>query len=313
LKKILLIGPYPPPHGGISTHVLEMERQWTEAGVRCRVLDARHAGVKFVRELLRGSLTGWTPHIHTNGHNRNSWLLAGLCGLAGSIGGGAALILHSGMAPSYLAANAGRRQLARWTCRLFERVTCASTAIREALITAGAPEAKLEVRNAFVEPRGRTMTPDPSIRAWMRRHSPVFSATLFFRPEYGFDLLAASIARLRVNYPSVGCVVMGSGEQEQEARRRVRESDLDDAILLAGDVGHETCLSIISDSDLFLRPTLADGDSVSVREAVALGTPVVASQAGTRPPEAILFRPGDGEDFCVKIQLALKERDYVLA
>ena len=42
-----------------------------------------------------------------------------------------------------------------------------------------------------------------------------------------------------------------------------------------------------------MRPTLADGDAISVREALALGRPVVASAVGARPPAAALFRAGD--------------------
>ena len=37
--KILLIGPYPPPHGGISVHVSGIHRQLMAAGIPCRVLD----------------------------------------------------------------------------------------------------------------------------------------------------------------------------------------------------------------------------------------------------------------------------------
>ena len=45
---------------------------------------------------------GWTLHLHTNGHNLKSWLLALGCGLAGQARGGCILTLHSGMVPGYL-------------------------------------------------------------------------------------------------------------------------------------------------------------------------------------------------------------------
>jgi hypothetical protein len=57
-------------------------------------------------------------------------------------------------------------------------------------------------------------------------------------------------------------------------------------------VNHDACLALMSACDVFLRPTLEDGDSISVREALALGVPVVASRVGARPAGAILFRPG---------------------
>ena len=70
---------------------------------------------------------------------------------------------------------------------------------------------------------------------------------------------------------------------------------------------HEACLALISACDVFLRPTLEDGDSISVREALSLGVPVVASRVGTRPAGAILFQPGDVEEMVAKIELAMAQ------
>jgi glycosyltransferase involved in cell wall biosynthesis len=128
---------------------------------------------------------------------------------------------------------------------------------------------------------------------------------LFFRPEYGFDLLVAACARMKHLYPSLGCLVMGSGEQQADAKKLISHVGLEDNILLLGDVDHAACLSLMSVCDVFLRPTLEDGDSISVREALSLGIPVVASRAGARPAAAILFRPGDVEEMLAKIDLAL--------
>jgi glycogen(starch) synthase len=61
----------------------------------------------------------------------------------------------------------------------------------------------------------------------------------------------------------------------------------------------------MSISQVFIRPTFEDGDSISVREALSLGVPVVASRVGMRPDGAILFHPGDVEDLISKIELAL--------
>src|SRR5262249_2580140 len=54
-------------------------------------------------------------------------------------------------------------------------------------------------------------------------------------------------------------------------------------ILLCGDVPHAVTLRAIAESDLFLRTTLYDGDSISVREALLIGTPVIATDNGMRP------------------------------
>jgi glycosyltransferase involved in cell wall biosynthesis len=62
---------------------------------------------------------------------------------------------------------------------------------------------------------------------------------------------------------------------------------------------------LMSVSDVFVRPTLEDGDSTSVREALSLGVPVVASRIGTRPAGAILFQPGNVGEMLSKVELAL--------
>ncbi len=76
-------------------------------------------------------------------------------------------------------------------------------------------------------------------------------------------------------------------------------------IFFLGNMEHEKCLSVISQCDLFVRPALADGDANCVREALALGIPVVASTAGYRPAEAVLFESGNVNDLVLKIDETL--------
>ena len=309
--KILLIGPQPPPHGGISVHVAGIERRLAAAGVRCRVLDTTKISnrLRFAITLLSYALRGWTLHLHTNGHNRNSWILAWLSGIAGRVGRGSVLTLHSGMAPQYVSSATGmHRSFLAKTCRLHRRIVCVAPEIATAVASLGISEHRIEVTPAFIGSQPAPVTLDPQLAAWIEQHQPLLSTALFFRPEYGFDLLVNAIARLRERHPDVGCVVMGSGEQSAEAARQVVEKDLRGHILLAGDVDHDTCLALMAASDVFVRPTLEDGDSISVREALELQVPVVASRVGTRPPGAILFHPGDVEDLLAKLECALAHR-----
>jgi len=306
--KVLLIGPYPPPHGGISVHMLQVHRLLTRAGTQCAVLDtSRHRNkLRLVRELVRYALDGWGIQVHTNGHNSRSWLLVLLCGLIWRTRGTLRTVtLHSGMVPDYLGAKAWRRKLAAFTCVSYTRVVCVSPAIGDALAAAGVPDGVTDIRPAYLRPEAPSESLDGPLTTWMAHHRPLVSATLFFRPEYGFQLIVDSISRLRGLHPSIGCVVMGSGEQAEAAARQVREAGLEDHILMLGDVEHDCCLAVISRSDVFLRPTLRDGDSVSVREALALGVPVVASRVGLRPDGVILFHPGDIDEFVAKTSQAL--------
>ena len=306
--RILLIGPYPPPHGGISVHVSGIHQRLVSDGVSCAVLDTSQipSRLRFAMKAAMYALRGWTLHLHTNGHNRNSWLLALLCGIAGQWSGGCILTLHSGMMPEYTRTGSRwRRTLAAFVCRLYSRIICVSPEIREAVISLGTCGERTEISPASLATPVPNGTLNTQLRAWIDRHEPLLSATLFFRPEYGFDLLIQGLLELRRRHANLGCVVMGGGEQYPEGAKLVRDAALEHNVLLLGDVDHDTCLALISRSQVFVRATLQDGDSISVREALALGVPVVASRVGARPAGPILFNPGDVEDMLAKIDLAL--------
>ena len=51
---------------------------------------------------------------------------------------------------------------------------------------------------------------------------------------------------------------------------------------MCGDLPHAATLQAIARSDLMLRTTSYDGDAISVREALHLGTPVVAINSMSR-------------------------------
>jgi glycogen(starch) synthase len=276
------------------------------AGAADAVFKGLNHWAKLLLAVRRHARQGWTVHLHTNGHNSKSWLVAAACGLASRPCGASLLTLHSGMAPGYLhTAEIWRRWLARFACSLYTRVVSVSPEIQRALVSLGVSRDRTEILPAYLGSCESRASLSAELRAWLERHRPVLSTALFFRPEYGFDLLVDGLVRLRRRHPDLGCVVMGSGGQQAQAERRVREAGLENCILLAGDVDHDTCLALMSASDAFVRSTLEDGDSVSVREALAQGTPVVASATGMRPPGVILFQPGSVDDMLAKLELVI--------
>ena len=52
-------------------------------------------------------------------------------------------------------------------------------------------------------------------------------------------------------------------------------------------------MAVMNRLSVFVRPSFFDGDSRSVREALSLGIPVVASDTGLRPAGVKLFKKGD--------------------
>src|SRR5438552_468509 len=135
--KVLFVGPYPPPHGGISVHVLSEHALMKRAGHQSSVLnvDTRapessayikvSGALDMGRKLFRHVYDDWALNVHTNGHNSKSWLVALACGIASQFGPAAKLTLHSGLAPGYLRSDAQlRKAIARMACLMYSRVVC---------------------------------------------------------------------------------------------------------------------------------------------------------------------------------------------
>jgi glycosyltransferase involved in cell wall biosynthesis len=301
--KLALVGNWPPPFGGVSVHVRALDRALRARGVDVRVLDIgtgdhhekdavvpARGPVPCTRELAAAAAAGRLVHLHTNGANPRSWLVA----LAASrarlpLGPRGVLTIHSGLAPAWLAASAERRALARTACAGFGRIVAVSGEIAEALARAGARADRITVLPAFSAGQAAVGAPPPALLPFRASHAPLFCASLAPGPTYGEDVLAEAFALVRRRLPGAGLVVFGVGSAGGPLARRGEAG----GVLALGEIANEAALAVMSACDVFARPTRADGDAISVREALSLGRPVVASNVGHRPPGCLLFPAGD--------------------
>ena len=305
--RVLLLGDWPPPHGGVAIHVRQLHDFLRQQGVEVSVLDvgkgARpdpdvtpcRTAPSLVRALAKASPDA-VLHVHTSGNNPKSWALALLAGALHRVHGGRAVItLHSGLLPGFLAASALNRRLAKSALAPYARVIAVSPAVRDALVAIGlAPEA-ICVQPAFLASQvkaGEVPEGFPAIRA---RRFPLLAMAHHPSKVYGRALAFAALARLRERYPDVGLVLFGPATSAPEVDADARALEVEGLIERLGDLDHEQALGVIARADVFLRPTSADGDAISVREALALGVRCVASDAAVRPKGVHLFRTGDAD------------------
>jgi glycosyltransferase involved in cell wall biosynthesis len=89
---------------------------------------------------------------------------------------------------------------------------------------------------------------------------------------------------VRLRLPKAGLIIVGAGSLEADLRNRIAQKPYAEHVLLYGDLPHALTLRLMLEAAALLRTTLYDGDSVSVREALYIGTPVIATDNGMRPP-----------------------------
>jgi glycosyltransferase involved in cell wall biosynthesis len=159
---------------------------------------------------------------------------------------------------------------------------------------------------AAESPGKDTRLPEP-IESFYRAHDPVLVTVSGLEPEYDLRLQIEALGRLRRQFPRIGLAIIGGGSQEAQVRKWIAAKPYGEHILLCGDIAHETTLRAIAESALFLRTTLYDGDSISVREALHLEIPVVASDNGPRPAGVNLVPVSDLDALCRAVEARLKE------
>ncbi len=291
--RVLLVGDYPPPNGGVATHVEELFRAVRGRGGACEVLDIGKGQLPAEGVIPAGSVPrfsallgsyaarGFRIHVHTSGSNSKSWMLAQACAAAGRVSGGALITLHSGLGPAWLLAKRSRRTMAKAVLAQFARVIAVSGEIRDALAQCGV--AGVDVVPAFSHEFIKPGPPPEALATLRAGASPLYCAMIAPRPEYGQGILLRAFADVRVKIPAAALALYGPGSDS------VRE----DGVHPFGELHRSQALAVMAACDIFVRPTLADGDSVSVREALALGRRVVATSVGHRPPGVRLVPPWD--------------------
>lgn len=312
--KILLVGDYPPPYGGVSVQVSTLRRLLAaRPGFVCRVLDigeSRHqrrpeclsvrTPLDFAWKLAAHAVRGYAIHLHTNGHNLKSWLVSLACAGAGVLNGRRTIVsIGSGLAPDFVQkAGLWVRLVVRAPLIVIGAIVCRNERARRAIVGLGISGKKVAILSGFYGIQTDGVRAIPShVEDFLRGHSPVLAAMASSGPEYGISLLMEARVPLRLRYPHLGVLLIGPGGIEGQA--------VSEDLLVTGELPHEVALGVLQKVDVFVRSTYFDGDASSVREALALGVPVVASDTDFRPDGVILFQRGDVKDLSEKIAHAL--------
>lgn len=315
--RVLLVGDYPPPHGGVAVHVQQLHGYLRERGVETVVLDIGKGGrpapdvipvrtpTQYGKRLAGFLREGWTVHVHTSGNNPKSWMLAATAGVKARAP--RVITLHSGLLPDYLAGSLSRRAFARVALSGYSRVVAVSEAVREALARCGVPEEKLVVYPAFCGSQVRPGRVTREIEEARGRRQTLLAMAHHPSPVYGRELMFRALRMLADELPGVGLAVFGPGTRSEEFLRDAREHRVEELIEDMGELEHSRALALISRCDAFIRPTTHDGDAISVREALTLGVPCVASDVCGRPHGTYTFRAGNAVDLAERVHHALEQ------
>lgn len=322
--RALLVGPYPPPFGGIAIHVKRLRLALVERGIETAALakgsgEGSDPGVEFTKfgswQLVRRLQCASADVIHVHSYEADYRNIARIASLA-LLGRPIVLTLHSFRNEPEVG-SVGFRLRMPPALRLFSHVICVGPEVQREALRWGAVPARTSIIPSYIPPvpnqLDRNQLPGP-VDAFLRDHGPVLSANAyrlsFFRGEdlYGLDLCVELCRRLLPDFPQLGIVFtvaeVGDRVYFDAVQERIRESGLEQNFLLWQ--SSSEFWPVLERSSVMVRPTNTDSYGVSVAEAIDLGIPAVASDVCERPAGTIHFRSRNIQDLEEKTRVALK-------
>ncbi|MEM7082640.1 MAG: glycosyltransferase [Pseudomonadota bacterium] len=296
--QLLLIGPLPPPKGGVSVHLARLSALLERGGitidlidespVRKAVFNLRSLNVfGYFRRFFRAEIV----HIHSS---------VDLFRVTNAL---TALLLRRPFLislHSWRARGAVSRGIHRWIFRRAQVVICVSSAIADAV-----ESDKTVIRPAFLPPVPEHEPALPSaLQDWLGHQRSqgrkVIASNAYQLDEFeGVDLygldLCIEMMRTLVDASQLEVALVFNVASLAKGRDRFERYQKAIVDFELGDRIRLTCdedlsfVRLIENTDCSVRATNTDGDALSVREALSLGKPVVASDAAARPAGTRLF------------------------
>lgn len=321
-RKLVLLGPYPPPYGGVSIYISALFEVLKDRGAELwtygdrevageRVTFMRDKRAEIVPLLLRrgrGARIADCTHFLVE---YPSALVPVWVALKSLLGFEWVKIVQDGSLPArHQKFGAARRLLFRMATRSVSEFVVVSEGLARWLREEIRVRQKVSlIKSLFPSPYADAEeTPPAEVEAALApytRHERRVCSVGVFIPDYGFGHVAEAVERLRRETGAdIGLVLLdGTFATDEEYRAQVLRPERD-WITVLENVPHPRVFQVLRRSHAFVRGFGLDSYGLSRVEALWCGLPVVATRAGeTRG--MLLYDFGDVEELTHQLRQAL--------
>ncbi len=307
---VLIVGTIPPPTGGVTIHVSRFLKHLEAREIPYTFCGISEGPVKILRQVMKHKVI----HLHaSNSYFRLAFSI--VCFLSGK-----KLIqtIHGDL---------GRFSRMRNLCdRVAVRLSHTPVVINKgSLEKAGKLNRRSVLISAFIKPINSEPLPDEildGLKQWKNGLSHIFcaNATSPDRDTLGREIYGGSeLMKVFSRQPEKGLIFVDPGGHYREIIRGNGRSREDESISesesdrVSGGTSEKGRINenenlprnvfyinrplpffeILKFSDCYIRATTTDGDSLSVKEALSIGKPVIASDCVDRPEECTLYKTAD--------------------
>ncbi len=132
-------------------------------------------------------------------------------------------------------------------------------------------------------------------------------------PRKGIRFLIKALERFIINHPYVHLTIIGDGNERESLENLVRGLGLSHSVTFRGLIPHEQLPEEYRKADVFVLPSLNEGMSNTMLEAVASGLPIIATQTGGSDElvrngvNGLIVKMQDSNDLTDKLSMLIEQ------
>ncbi len=286
--RIALVGPLPPPAGGMANQTRQLAELLRQARAEVAVVQtnapypgwvAGWPGARAVVRLLPYLAALWraagrSDLFHVMANSGWSWHLFAAPAIWVARARGVPVVVNyrGGEAAGFLARS---RHLVAWSMRRAAALAVPSRFLQEVFDRHGMPSSVvpniIDLSRFSPSPAGREAGPLHLVVA--RNLEPIYSNQTALQ----------AFAEVRARHPQARLTIAGTGPDLAELQALATRLGVADAVRFAGRLDRDAMADLYRQADACLNPSLADNMPNSVLEALACGVPVVSTDVGGVP------------------------------
>lgn len=286
---IALVGPLPPPSGGMANQTLQLEALLQSAGASVETIrvnppyrPAWVGHIKGVRAAFR--LTGFVFRIWRSARRSDLYHVMANSGWSWHLFAAPVVwIARLKKTPVLINYRGGEAESFFNKSWKFVKPTLDRSA--GVIVPSGFLEAVFEQFGvkAKIVPNILDISRFSPSEGNPEPDAPKLIVTRNLEPIYDVGTSIRAFARIRRRFPKAQLTVAGSGPEETTLKQLVQSLSLQDSVFFTGILSHEEIVHLYQEASLMLNSSIADNSPNSLIEAMASGVPVASSDVGGIP------------------------------
>ncbi len=324
---LIILGTLPPPRGGVTTHIERLLPYLEREQINYVICDSskKNANIEnhilLRKEFFKAMLIPFSPSVKVVHYPLSNIDFRKLVFLLFLKLIGIRITITLVASPEQTLNNSRIKLFFMLTlARLSSHIISTNNDFKQLLVGKGLSGKKISIIPAFIPANKKQIQgykiPKDTMGFCSEREPVIL--TYAHGPDvhkgedlYGLDLIADLATELQPDYQKIGFIIVIPEIRNKLnfnlLKKRILNKKTESLFYFA--IGEQfSFVSMLKYADIFIRGTNTDGDALTLREALNLKVPSIASNVCPRPEGTVLFQNRSFKELCRSVRMVLEDK-----